>query len=302
VAHEFEVAPVDDGRRLDRYLEKLEGGLPGSLVRRFLRQRRVRVNGKRVRDGSLRLTGGDRIEVHAELQPPAEATDDRRWSLDAPAVLHRDDEFLVVDKPAGVACSDDGTDPFALQIWLREFLADEIRDGRARPEPCHRLDRGTTGIVVIALTPTAFDRFRRALEQGRVRKVYQVAVRGVPGEDVFSCTASLERIRDAGPAEPRMIAGNELTARTDFRVLRSAAGCTLLEARLHTGRTHQIRAHCRLLGLPVVGDPRYGDQGEPGHQMLHAAELALEGDPGWSAVAPWPGKELGQLRSLGLAP
>ena len=300
MAHEFEVASVDDGRRLDRYLENLEGGLPTSLVRRLLRQRRVRVNDRRVRDGNLRLNTGDRIAIFADLQATEPVQDDRSWSLDPLEVLHRDDDYLLVNKPAGVACSDDGTDPRALQVWLREHLAEEISAGTVRPEPCHRLDRGTTGIVVVALTPRAFDRFRRALEAGQVNKTYQVVVRGVPAEPEFSCTQALTRAPKAGPDEPRMVAGDELEARTDFRVLRSNEGLTLLEALLHTGRTHQIRAHCRILGLPVIGDPRYGEAGEPGHQLLHATGLELEG--AWRVSAPWPAAEAAWLRARGLAP
>jgi 23S rRNA pseudouridine955/2504/2580 synthase len=301
VAREFTVAPVDDGRRLDRFLQKLEGGLPASLVRRLLRQRRVRVNGRRVRDGNLRLMSGDQIELHAELRVDTPESDHRTWTLDPLPALHHDEEFLVVNKPAGVACSDDGEDPAAIQVWLREFLAAQIREGQVRPEPCHRLDRGTTGLVVVALTPASFDRFRRALQSGQVHKTYEVVVHGVPEEPEFECRQPLERVPHARPHEPRMVAGAELSAHTDFRLLRSAGGLTLLQARLHSGRTHQIRAHCRILGLPVVGDPRYGEPRDMGHQLLHAREIALDGGQGWRVTAGWPEPEAAWLRSHGLA-
>lgn len=301
MATQIAVNAVDDGRRLDRFLEKLEGGLPASLVRRLLRQRRIRVNDRRVRDGSLRLSAGDRIEIHAELRTEAPTADGRTWGLEPLNVLYRDEAFLVVDKPPKIACSDDGKDPFAIQVWLREFLDDEIRAGRARPEPCHRLDRGTTGVVVVALTPAAFERFRRALEDGRVNKTYQLVVRGEPDQPQFSCRQALRRVQTAGPNEPRMVAGDELEARTDFRVLGSSDGLSLLEARLHTGRTHQIRAHCRILGLPIIGDPRYGEPAPPGHQLLHAAELELVDEGGWRVVSEWPAAEAEWLHSQGLA-
>jgi RluA family pseudouridine synthase len=258
------------------------------------------VNDKRIRDGSLLLNEGDRVAIFADLQSTEPAQDDRVWTLDSPDVLHRDDDYLVVNKPAGVACSDDGADPGALQVWLREYLAEDIAAGQARPEPCHRLDRGTTGIVVVALTPKAFDRFRVALEEHRVRKVYEVFACGRTDEEEFTCTQALTRVADAGPDEPRMVAGDQYEARTDFRVIEARGPITRLEARLHTGRTHQIRAHLRILGLPVLGDPRYGEPRAIGHQVLHARQLELEGS--WSVTAPWPETEAAWLRSIGFAP
>lgn len=306
VARRLEVDAVDDGRRLDRFLEKLDGGLPPSLVRRLMRQRRVRVNERRIRDATHRLSAGDRIEIHHDFSEPASTPDDsRRWTGPAIEVLHRDDRFLVLNKPAGVACSDDGRDPAALAVWLREYLAAEIEAGRARPEPCHRLDRGTTGVVVVALGPDASDRFRRALAEDRVSKVYEVAVHGIPKEAEFVCDVALDRRDQAGRREPRMVPGSTLAARTEFRILHVHGRLALLEARPVTGRTHQIRAHCLALGLPVVGDPRYGSGEDPGgvtHQLLHAARLVLAGEDAYSVSADWPGPESMELRRMGLRP
>jgi 23S rRNA pseudouridine955/2504/2580 synthase len=299
LAREIEVGPVDDGRRLDRFLERIDGGVPPSLVRRLLRQRRVRVNGRRVRDPQTRLLAGDLLEIHHAFEPAPARTDDRVWQLPAPQVLHHDQDYLVISKPAGIACSDDGSDPAALQVWLREHLRHAIASGAARPEPCHRLDRGTTGIVVVALGPEPFDRFRRALQAGRARKVYQVAVGGLPDREEFACDQALARNPRAGRTEPRMVPGDDLRALTEFRLLRSAEGNSLLEAIPVTGRTHQIRAHCLALGLPVIGDPRYGgNDGLIGHQLLHSAYFALAET--FEAQAPWPEVEASLLQRLGL--
>lgn len=305
VVRQLDVGAVDDGRRLDRYLEKLDAGLPASLVRRLLRQRRVRINGRRVRDGEHRLAAGDRIEIHHEFTPAEVPVDRRVWSGPAVAVLFRDADWIVVNKPASVACSDDGRDPLALAVWLREFLAPEIAAGDARPEPCHRLDRGTTGAVAVALNPRAFDRFRAGLQGERVRKAYEVVVEGVPDEPEFACDLSLDRRERAGSREPRMVPGSRLEARTRFSVLRTNGRQALLEARPLTGRTHQIRAHCLALGLPVVGDPRYGSPGSiqgVDHQLLHARRLSLDGSGGFEVQAPWLADELAILRELGLTP
>lgn len=304
MARQIEVDAVDHGRRLDRFLEKLDGGLPASLVRRLLRQRRVRVNERRIRDARYQLSAGDRLEIHHDFtEAAAPAVDERKWTLAPLEVLHRDARYLVLNKPAGVACSDDGIDPAALAVWLREYLFREIEEGLVRPEPCHRLDRGTTGIVVVALGPDAFDQFRRALEEGRVSKVYEVAVDGTPEEREFVCDVALERRERAGRLEPRVVPGSSLPARTEFRALCLHRGRALLEARPLTGRTHQIRAHCLALGLPVVGDPRYGPAKDPdraGHQLLHARRLILEGEEGFSVSADWPASVSAELRQMGL--
>jgi 23S rRNA pseudouridine955/2504/2580 synthase len=238
LARDIEIGPVDDGRRLGRFLEKLDGGLPPSLVRRLLRQRRVRVNGRRVRDPEARLSAGDRLEIHHTFEPAPDRADSRVWQLRDLEVLHRDTDYLVISKPAGVACSDDGSDPAALQIWLREHLSEEIASDTVRPEPCHRLDRGTTGIVVVALGPEPFDRFRRALGDGRVRKVYEVAVHGHPDRREFTCEQALRRNPRAGRNDPRVVPGDDLDALTEFRLLRSTEEHSLLEAIPVTGRTH----------------------------------------------------------------
>ena len=153
--------------------------------------------------------------------------------------------------------------------------------------------------MVVALGPEPFDRFRRALQTGRVKKVYQVAVRGRPDREEFTCDQALTRNPRAGRTEPRMVPGEDLQALTEFRLLRSAEGNSLLEAIPVTGRTHQIRAHCLASGLPVIGDPRYGGNDGPiGHQLLHSARFALAET--FEIRAPWPAEEASLLRRLGL--
>jgi 23S rRNA pseudouridine955/2504/2580 synthase len=319
----FTVNAPDANRRLDRVLQRELGAVPPSLVHRLLRQRKVRVNGRRGR-ADQRLRTGDVVEVHYALRSRgAPSVLGRSEALGPYAgapiqILRRDGEFLFLEKPAGVSCSDDGNDPQAVARWLRSHLAEEIRRGEARPEPCHRLDRNTTGVLAVALTAAAFERFRRALAERRLRKLYEVAVWGAPPWEERLVEQALERLPRARRRAPRMIpatagtrASRILPASTRLRVLRRAPNATLLEAEPISGRTHQIRAHCLSLGLPVIGDPRYGDahrdrQCPPaqrlGRQLLHARELRLREERGEiSARTDWPAEARLVLLELGLS-
>lgn len=316
--HDFEVRAPDAGRRLDRFVQGALGGVPTSLVQRLLRQKKIRLNGVRAR-ADQRVQEGDVVVVHhVASAEPAPARDTRAYEGPPIEILHEDASFLLVAKPAGVSCSDDGRDPAALAVWLAAYFGQRIAQGEVRPQPCHRLDRGTTGVVAIALTVAAFDRFRVALANEHVHKEYEVAVWGAPEQERWTCEIPLVRRERVRGDEPRVVAASaeEIAAatawpaRTEFAVLVGGEGATLLGARLRTGRTHQVRAHCCASGWPVVGDPRYGaahlDRGrsiEVDHQLLHARRLQLRDAEGRvEAEAPWPPRERRALRSLGLDP
>ena len=311
--HEFVVTAADAGRRLDRYVAARLGRVPMSLVRRLLRTKKIRVDGERGR-ADRRLSEGERVVVHHTPRPsPASRSSApvvRTYGGPPIEVLAELQDFLFVSKPAGVACSDDGHDDHSLAAWLRAFLRDRIATGAVRPEPCHRLDRHTTGVVVVALTAAAFDRFRRALEHDHVRKNYEVVVHGTPESEGFDVDVPLARRRDARAGEPRMVAARPETtaggqrAHTRFDLLRRSGNVSLLRAEPLTGRTHQIRAHCRIAGLPVVGDPRYGDPAldpERNAQLLHARTIVLDDtDTPVEVHAEWPPERARRLRGYGL--
>lgn len=303
--YEFVVTAADADRRLDRFVASRFDQAPMGLVRRLLRQKKIKVNGTRP-DAALRLREGDVVVVHHVAREQATPSAPRPYEGPAIEILDERDGLLFVNKPAGVACSDDGEDPAALARWLENTLADRIARGDVRPEPCHRLDRDTTGVVAVALTAAAFDRFRRALEDDAVTKDYEVVVHGTPPHDSFTIDVPLVRRADVRADAPRMVAGEEGTpACTECETLRTCDTRSLLRARPVTGRTHQIRAHLRIEGLPVVGDPRYGDPTRdatvdaPTAQLLHARRLALAED--FAVEAPWPADRAAWLRAHGLA-
>lgn len=304
--YEFCVTAADADRRLDRFVAAQFDQAPTSLVRRLLRQKKIKVNGQRT-EASRRLAVGDVVVVHhVARETRSGPTAPRPYEGPPIEVLAERDGFLFVNKPVGVACSDDGDDPRALARWLETTLADRIASGDVRPEPCHRLDRDTTGVAAVALTAASFDAFRRALEADAVEKTYEVIVHGRAETDRFTIDVPLRRIEARADA-PRMVDGHgdddAVEARTAFDVVGHAGGLSFLRAHPITGRTHQIRAHLLIAGLPVVGDPRYGDRGRdatlaaPRGQLLHARRLAfgeIEID------APWPRDRADWIGSRGL--
>jgi tRNA pseudouridine32 synthase / 23S rRNA pseudouridine746 synthase len=217
-------------------------------------------------------------------------------------VLYRDGLVLVLDKPAGVPVHAGPAGGANLEHWFPL-----LRFGLPRPPAlAHRLDRDTSGCLVLGRHPKALRRLGRLFAEGRVEKVYWAVVQGVPEEPEGRIAAALAK-QPRGTVGWRMVADPAgQPAVTDWRVLGAAAngpfgGRAWLELRPRTGRTHQIRVHCALLGCPVTGDPAYGGRGgEP--MMLHARSIALPLYPAWPPLrvtAPVPPHMLAALAALG---
>jgi tRNA pseudouridine32 synthase/23S rRNA pseudouridine746 synthase/23S rRNA pseudouridine1911/1915/1917 synthase len=214
-------------------------------------------------------------------------------------VLYRDGLVLVIDKPAGIPVhAGPGGGPNL------ETGFDALRFGLPRPPAlAHRLDRDTSGVLVLGRHPKALRRLGALFAEGKVEKVYWAVVAGVPVEPSGIVDAPLKKkTRRIGwhmaidPAGQRAI--------TEYRVLGSAASRTWLELKPRTGRTHQIRVHCAALGCPVVGDIAYGGSGGVPLQLhARAIRLPLYPDkPPIAVVAPVPPHMLAALRRLGYDP
>ena len=215
----------------------------------------------------------------------------------ADRVLYRDGLILVIDKPAGVAVHPGpGGGPNL------ESRFDELRFGLPHPPAlAHRLDRDTSGCLVLGRHPKALRRLGALFASGQVTKVYWAVVEGQPPETEGRIETGLKKLsRGSGwrmivdPAGQRAI--------TDYRVCGTAEGRSWLELRPRTGRTHQLRVHCAELGCPVVGDPVYGPGAGGGPLMLYARSIALPLYPARSpleVIAPLPLHMRAALRSLG---
>ncbi|MBI0474102.1 RNA pseudouridine synthase [Sphingomonas sp. MA1305] len=186
-------------------------------------------------------------------------------------VLFIDGEALVIDKPAGLPVDRPRDGSLSLENHL-----ESLRFGFQRwPQPVHRLDRDTSGCLLLSRNPKAQARFQQAFEQGLVEKRYLAILDGVPEGEGGTIDVPLGKVSTLEQGW-RMVADPKgKAARTDWRLVAVRDGRALVEFRPATGRTHQIRVHAATgLGVAVVGDPVYG-RGEPGGMMLHAAALTV---------------------------
>ena len=202
-------------------------------------------------------------------------------------ILFEDGEALVIDKPAGLPLDRPRAGGPALEDRL-----DELKLGFQRePAPVHRLDRDTSGCLLLARNPKALKRFSAAFEARQVEKVYLGVVAGPVEGDEGTISLSLAKISSASEGWRMIAAKKGKPAITHWRKLAERDGLTLVEFRPETGRTHQIRVHAQLgLGHALLGDPIYGTGKGAPRTMLHASALTIarEGKPPIEAHAPMP--------------
>ena len=265
------VPPEAAGERLDRFLGALDDVGSRAAAERLLDAGKVLVDGAR-RPKSHRLTAGEPIEFEA---PKRESSALEPENLDV-RVVWEDEHLLVVDKPAGVVVHPSAGHRSGTLV--HGLLAHDIAGGReaGRPGIVHRLDRDTSGLLVVARSEEAHRRLQRLLRSRRLAREYLALVRGRPRSREGRIEAPIGRDRhDATRISLDSAAPRD--AITHFDAIELLRAHTLLRVRLETGRTHQIRVHLAAIDLPVSGDPLYGVKGDLGleRQFLHAAQLAF---------------------------
>lgn len=246
----LEVGDDAAAQRIDNFLFRHLKGVPKSHVYRVLRSGEVRVNSGRVKP-EYRLQPGDRVRV-----PPIRISQERKTKA-RPAefpLAHEDGALLIVDKPAGVAVHGGSGVSYGVIESLRAS-----RPQAKYLELAHRLDRDTSGLLIVALKRGALVELHRMLREGEVEKVYLAVAKGGWEGGPRELRESLHKYVDAKGERRVAVREDGMKAVTRVRALKQSADFSLLEVRLLTGRTHQIRVHLAHAGHPVLGDSKYGD-------------------------------------------
>src|SRR4051812_2768147 len=306
---DFKVSSDAAGQRLDKFLRRRLENLPLSHLYKLVRTKKVRVNGARAEIAQL-LHPGDEITVHV-LQPTQPPPPKPAGAVGQDfAVLYEDEHILAVDKPAGLAIHPgSGITGETLVDQVRAYLVRQglvTPEGEFKPSPAHRLDRETSGVVVVAKTRQAMVRLTEIFTAGEAEKTYFALAKGRFQKESGSIDLRLaEHQQTFASKQQRGV--NLQAALTHWKRLAGGPEATLLELSIETGRTHQIRRHLEAIGHPVVGDTKYGDfpfnriaQRQWGlkRMFLHSARLSLSHPmtrKRLALVSPLPGELLDVL-------
>ena len=273
----FHVPDADVGERLDRVLAtRPEIGSRG-LAERLIERGSVAVDGA-ARSKSYRVTAGEQIDVEVPDQRPLEPE-----SLDIP-VVWEDEHLLVVDKPAGIVVHPAGS-TIAGTLVNGLLTLGAAGGENDRPGIVHRLDKNTSGLMLVARSDDAHQRLQELIRKREVERRYLALVKGAPKSQTGRIEAPIGRDRHER-ARHSIDTDTPRDAVTWFELKETIGERALLELRLETGRTHQIRVHLEAIGLPISGDPVYGvaDDLDLDRQFLHAYELRFR--------HPFTGQEL----------
>jgi len=270
---EYRIDEDHAGIRLDKFLRKKLASVPPSHLFKMIRTKKVRVNGKRAQP-EQELQAGDVLAIRgdekhllgpaplkAEGGAAAGALDTSKLDISKLKVLFEDDWMMAVDKPSGMAVhTGSGITGGTVVDYVRAYLGPKAVRNDFAASPAHRLDRETSGVLLVAKRRPAMVHFTAVFTEGHSKKRYVALVKGKMPRPQGTIDLALSEHQQT--AESRSRRGiNMQEAVTHYRVLAQNADTSLLECRIETGRTHQIRRHLVAVGHPVAGDKKYGDFG-----------------------------------------
>ena len=294
----FIVNANDEGQRLDKFVQKTVWGMPLSLVYKFIRLKRIKVNGKKA-DFSYKLKIGDEVDMYIpdDFSRPTVLPDEYFHEKPSVNVVYEDDNILICDKPAGVLVhpGDEGendtkilSEKGTLLFQIKSYLAQKNvyfpdNENSFSPALCNRIDRNTGGLVIAAKTAPALRLMNEEIKNGGVQKKYLCAVHGGFKKKHDILKAFL--IKDSKSKKVTILEESIPGAKsviTEYSVLtfNDKLDLSLLEIVLHTGRTHQIRAHLAYIGHPLLGDGKYAKNKADrsmgwDHQALYSYKISF---------------------------
>ncbi|MDO4487519.1 MAG: RluA family pseudouridine synthase [Eubacteriales bacterium] len=294
---EFTANKNDEGKRLDRFVTKAAPLLPMSLMQKYIRIKRIKVNGKRA-EKDYRLMEGDKIEMYINdeffaSEPAAAAPasfndkgDGKQKAVSSSLnIVHEDDDLILINKPSGMACHpyDGAKKGETLIDIVKAYLIekgdwDPARETTFVPALCNRIDRNTSGIVIAAKNAHALASTNEKIKNREITKKYLLIVHGVPAKKESIIEGYLvknERTNTVALSDKPVNDGK--LSKTKYRVLREKDGMALVECELITGRSHQIRVMMASIGHPLLGDHKYGMKDSRRYQALCAYKLTIDG-------------------------
>ena len=298
----FTAGPNENGVRLSRFVEGVTKDMPRSMMYKAFRNKRIKVNGKRA-EPDTRLSAGDLIELYINDEffpvgkPTAKTAKPRRQP--PVTVVYEDENFAVLYKPAHLLCHSDRTGDANLVDAFASYLEakgeyDPHAEKRFAPALCNRIDRNTGGIVIAAKTAEALRVMNQKIKDREIDKRYLAIVEGSPKPKEGSLKGYLfkdaqkNRVYVTDTPQP-----GSKTCQTNYKTLASAAGLSLVECELITGRTHQIRAQFAHAGHPLLGDGKYGKldkRFDRSYQALYSYKLTFTFTTDAGALAYLNGK------------
>lgn len=287
---EIRIRENEADQRLDRFVKKYLPEAPLGLIYKYLRTKKIKVNGKKV-EQNYRLQVGDCVQLYLDVAPES-LQEERAIRHYAPefTVIYEDEQILVVAKPAGLLVHPDQAEPQntldrqVLSYLVKNGSFDPTQEVTFTPAPCNRLDRNTSGLVLFGKDYPSLQALNEMIRTQQIDKYYLALVKGVMNQGgELKGYLKKEEATNQVTILPGMTEG-ALPIHTRYTIIERWSDFTLVEVELITGRSHQIRAHLASIGHPIVGDPKYGldavnrrARGDWGlqHQFLHANRIRL---------------------------
>ncbi|WP_164821230.1 RluA family pseudouridine synthase [Paenibacillus koleovorans] len=307
------VTHSEGGKRLHRYLRNLLPNIPLGQIYKMIDQGKVRVNGKR-KNQNYEMAAGDELHIYMEEESYQQASGGGDKAVKKPKfagistqidVVYEDTELLVANKPVGLLTHPDQAeqrDTLINRVHAYLYKKGELDSAYFLPATANRLDRNTSGLVLIGKTAGMLHQLNQWIQRREMEKYYVTIVEGKLAREstIAKPLTRIEKENRTAIATTAEEKETEKEAVTKFRPLHTANGYTLVEVELISGRTHQIRTHFQSIGHPLLGDIKYGGRevADVNHQLLHAWKIVMPDGRKFESLPP--GQFGRMLRQLGL--